>query len=494
MFKLKGNVLFGAVTCLTALGFMQIGYDNGLMGGLVGGKAFNDTFKSPSPVMIGLIVSILEVGAFLGSVLTAIFGERFGRRKSIILGAAVMCLGSILQTTAYTRVHMIIARIIAGIGLGINNSTVPVFQAEYSPKATRGLYVCMQLSTLNFGIFLVYWIDYAFSTHTASYAWRVPAALQLVFLLPMLFLGFIVDETPRWLAAHDRTEEALEVLRRRNHGKHTEEETMAQFNDIMNAVQVETKIGAGSWSHIFKSDNIRSRRRFFIACGIQFMQQAGGINALVYYAGTLFEKSIGFSAHFSSLMSGILNTWFFVASFIPWLLIDRIGRRPLLLSMIFVMASVMIVQSALIYQVQNSTSIARSAGIGAAAMLFVFQGAFTIGFQATVWVYPSEILPLRLRQKGSAISTATNWIINYVVVQVTPPGINNIGWKFYIVFAVLNTLWLPIIYLFFPETKGLALEDVDRLFAKGEMATTALQGSKVSVDEEEHIGAPTPKV
>ncbi len=121
----------------------------------------------------------------------------------------------------------------------------------------------------------------------------------------------------------------------------------------------------------------------------------------------------------AALMSGFLQTWFFVASFIPWFLIDRIGRRPLLLSMISVMAAVMAVQAALIYQVQFSTSVAKSAGIAAAAMLFVFQGAFTIGFQATVWVYPSEILPLRLRQRGSSISTAANWICNYVSTKAS---------------------------------------------------------------------------
>lgn len=122
----------------------------------------------------------------------------------------------------------------------------------------------------------------------------------------------------------------------------------------------------------------------------------------------------------ASLMSGFLQTWFFVASFIPWFLIDRIGRRPLLLSMISLMAAAMAVQAALIYQVQFDTSVAKSAGIAATAMLFVFEGAFTIGFQATVWVYPSEILPLRLRQRGSAISTAANWIFNYVSISQQP--------------------------------------------------------------------------
>lgn len=163
-----------------------------------------------------------------------------------------------------------------------------------------------------------------------------------------------------------------------------------------------------------------------------------GINAIIYYSGTLFQKSVGFDQHMSALMAGFLQTWFFIASFIPWYLIDRIGRRPLLLSMISVMAAVMAVQTGLIYQVQYDTASAHAAGIAAAAMLFIFQGAFTIGFQATVWVYPTEILPLRLRQCGSSVSTACNWIMNYMIVQITPIAINSIGYKTYIIFAVLN--------------------------------------------------------
>lgn len=262
-----------------------IGIDNGLMGGLIGGKAFNDTFNSPDSVIIGTMVSILEVGAFFGSIATAIFGDKLGRRKSIILGTTIMAIGSLLQATAYTRAHMIVARVIAGVGLGINNSTVPVMQSEYSPKASRGLYVCMQLSTLNFGIFLVYWIDYAFSYHTQSFAWRIPVILQEVFLFAMIILAFLVDDTPRWLAAHDRTDEAFEVLARLNDGRHTPEETTIQFNDILNVIRIENSIATSSWKKVLKSDNISSWRRFFIACGIQFMQQAGGINSLVYVSG-----------------------------------------------------------------------------------------------------------------------------------------------------------------------------------------------------------------
>lgn len=343
----------------------------------------------------------------------------------------------------------------------------------------------MQLSTLNLGIFLAYWIDYGFTqSYTASFAWRVPCILQCIFLVPMLFLLTLVPETPRWLASHASSPVAsLDVLTRLHKHHRTPEEIDALHKSIVTTSELEKSLGAGSWKDLLRNDSIQSQRRFLIACAIQAFQQLGGINALIYYSNTLFSQSLQFDDHLSALMSGFLQTWFFVASFIPWLLIDRVGRRILLLSMISVMAAVMIVQTGLIYNVQNKTSIAKQCGIGAAAMLFIFEGAFTIGFQATVWVYPSEILPLRLRQRGSSVSTACNWIFNYMVVQVTPVAIGNIGYKFYIVFAVLNTAWLPVIYFFFPETKGMELEEVDRLFAKDDGVRQELEGTVAGAEK-----------
>lgn len=443
-----------------------------------------------------------QVGCFFGSIFTSIFGEILGRKKSIGAGVVVMILGALLQATAYTRTHMVVARIVSGFGMGIINSTVPVFQSEYSPKASRGLYACMQLSTLNLGIFLAYWIDYGFSSHLGSYAWRVPCILQCIFLIPMLFILLIVPETPRWLASHDRPDESLQVLLRLHKSRVPDDAIRRLHADILAVVEVEKAIGVGRWKDLFKSDSLQSRRRFLIACGIQSMQQLGGINAIIYYTATIFQQ-VGFDQHMSALMSGYLQTWFFVASFIPWLLIDRVGRRPLLLSMISLMAAVMAIQTALIYQVQFKTATATASGAAAAAMLFIFQGAFTVGFQATVWVYPTEILPLRLRQRGSSVSTACNWIFNYMIVQITPVAIENIGYRTYIIFAVLNgkslvlfvsprfgklifffsnpsAAWVPIIYIFFPETKGLELEDVDRLFAKEGTETARMIDDKAA--------------
>ncbi|KAG6293246.1 hypothetical protein E4U46_007822 [Claviceps purpurea] len=476
--ELRGRALLLTVTTLTSLGFMLIGYDNGLMGGLVNSPAFGHTFNYPSSTMIAVIVAIFEVGCFFGSILSAVFGERLGRRWTIGYGCAIMVVGVVLQASSSSRAQMIIGRVVSGMGLGIVNSTIPVMQAEFSPKATRGIFVCAQLSTLNLGIFLVYWIDYAFSSNTAAYAWRIPVSLQGICLALMLLLLPLIPETPRWLAAHGRADECARVLAAMQDATLNDIEVQRQHASIMQAIALEAsqQHGSSSWRHLLADDGVHSRSRLLMACAIQAFQQLGGINAVTYYTSTLFSKSIGFDDHTAALMSGFLQTWFFIASFIPWFLIDRVGRKPLLVSMISVMAAAMAVQSGLIYQIENETSAARSAGIAATLMLFLFQGAFTIGFQATVWVYPSEILPLRLRQTGSSISTAFNWIFNYTVVQITPIAIENIGWRTFIIFAILNATWVPIIYFFFPETKGMELEDVDALFA-GDKNSNASSGS-----------------
>lgn len=156
MIMLKGSALLYTVTTLTCLGFLLIGFDNGLMGGFVGSKAFTETLgidptTNSGTEIIALIVAIYEIGCFFGSLTTSFVGEQLGRRISIFVGVVIMLLGAVLQATAYSKAHMIVARIISGYGMGFISSTGPVMQAEFSPKASRGMFVCAQLSTLNFG-------------------------------------------------------------------------------------------------------------------------------------------------------------------------------------------------------------------------------------------------------------------------------------------------------------------------------------------------------
>lgn len=378
--ELEGRALFVCVTALTCSGFLLIGYDNGLMGGmfglffswriygfnqrrdadfdvgLVNTQAFKGTFGTLRSEITGLIVAIYEVGCFLGSLATSIFGEQIGRKKSIFIGIVVMIIGAILQAAASSVGFMIFARIFAGVGMGkFYRTTRDGLETEHSQVLSTVPYlsfsrssvqkpredfvsaiqslggicrlirvdVCMQVSTLNFGIFLAYWIDYAFTqSHTASFAWRVPAILQCMFLISMLVLLFVIPESPRWLINHGRPDEALRIFQRLHKHDMSDSAIRALHADIKQTAEMEASFGAGKWSDIFVEDAISSRRRFFIACGIQSFQQLGGINALIYYSSTLFA-SIGFDDHMSALMSGFLQTFFFLASFIPWVLIDR---------------------------------------------------------------------------------------------------------------------------------------------------------------------------
>lgn len=147
--------------------------------------------------------------------------------------------------------------------------------------ADAGTDVCMQLSTLNLGICIVYWVDYGYSGHSDSFAWRVPVILQCIFLFPMLLLVAVLPESPRWLVAHDRPGESLAVLRQLKRGQQDDETVLALHADIVKIAAEEAAMGSGSWSTLLQADRIHSRRRLLIACSVQAFQQLGGINAII---------------------------------------------------------------------------------------------------------------------------------------------------------------------------------------------------------------------
>lgn len=168
--------------------------------------------------------------------------------------------------------------------MGAINSTVPVLQAEVSPKASRGRFVCAQLSVLNLGIFLACqsqepegaanipdWVGYGFSSVTGSKAWRIPVAMQAIFIIPILVLVIIIPESPRWLASHGRSQESLEVLARLSGSSIDNPDILEQHDEIMLAVNLQQRIGSGSWKELVQEDDLKSRRRFLIACAIQGM-------------------------------------------------------------------------------------------------------------------------------------------------------------------------------------------------------------------------------
>lgn len=446
-------------------------YDNGSLGGLIETPAFRKTFNHPSPNTLGNIVSIYELGCFFGAMSTFVIGNPLGRRLSILVGAVWMLIGAIIQATSSSVGVMIFARIVTGIGMGIINSTVPVLQSEMSPAWSRGSLVAVDLLILNCGIALSYWIDYGFnfSSIKGAIAWRLPVALQIVFILGIAAVALVIPDTPRWYIANGQDSAALCVLARLQDKSESDQDVQEEFENIKETVQHEIANTKPGWKHLFapgqgwKDDAIRSRRRLLLACFIQAAQQLGGINALIYYSSTLFEKSLNFGDRDAARLAGGLNMTLILGAAIAIYLVDRVGRRRLLLPMISGMSLVFACQSGFVRSIEKGTATTNVRN-AAVTMLFLFQLFFSIGFQATVWMIPSEVLPLHIRTRGSALSTASNWICNFIVVKFTPSALANIGYKTYIIFTLFNAAWVPIIYFFLPETKGLTLEAVDELF------------------------------
>jgi uncharacterized membrane protein len=141
--------------------------------------------------------------------------------------------------------------------------------------------VCTQISVLNFGVMMVYWIDFGMSGIPSSAAWRVPTIIQVAFLILQIVLLFFVPDTARWYASRDRPDEALMVLQRLYKGRMPEEDILRLHQDIIQTAAMESSLGAGNWSHLLKNDAIKSRRRLFLSCGIQIMEQLGGNNAVL---------------------------------------------------------------------------------------------------------------------------------------------------------------------------------------------------------------------
>lgn len=183
-----------------------------------------------------------------------------------------------------------------------------------------------------------------------------------------------------------------------------------------------------------------------------------GINIITYYAPTLFQSSLGLSQEKSLLLGSFLQLFYIIASFLTWFMIDRVGRRKLFISMALGMSLILVLE-AICVRINNT-----SASIAAIVLIFAFEACFTWGWMATVWLYPAEILPLKIRAKGAALATASDFLGNFIVVEITPPALKNIGYRTYIIFAVFNLVNSLIVWCFYPETAGKKLEDMDKLF------------------------------
>jgi sugar porter (SP) family MFS transporter len=433
----------------------MFGYDQAVFSGVIVSNDFLDKLHlRGKTTMISTISAIYDIGCFIGSLVAFTIGERIGRKKSIYIGTTIMSIGVILMSSSYSLAQLFVGRIILGIGNGVNTATAPIWQTETSPAKWRGKLVMMEMWLNIAGFTMVNWINYGVSYVGGGFAWRFPLALQFIFIVVIFATVFWLPESPRWLVQHNRQDEAHLVLSCLENKDMEDPYVLAQMKEIQFSVQYE-RDHAIRWRDLLnkKNDGTKPLRRLILGAGTQFIQQFEGINIMSYYLPSVLIDQVGLTNHTARLVTGINAITYLVFSSVAIPLVERWGRRSLMLISTAGQGLAFLIICVLLKYASDGSKSSATASI---PFFFIYYIAFGVGMLGIPWLYPTEINSIAMRTKGAATATATNWITNYAIVQMTPPGIKNLGWKFWIVFTVFNAAFMPVIYFFYPET-GMSL-------------------------------------
>ncbi|KAF2471622.1 general substrate transporter [Lindgomyces ingoldianus] len=441
------------------------GYDQGVFGNVIINENFLETFDYPSANMQGVMTSIYNIGCFIGAMSTIWTGDPLGRPRQILLGSTVIAIGAIIQTASSTVAQMMVGRIVAGLGTGMNTATAGVWQAETSKMRSRGKLVIIQMANCITGFSISNWLTLGFSFAPRDVAWRFPLAFQIFFTLCIYALCPFLPDSPRLLIRKGKYEEAYEVLAAlEGHGATLDSPSVhAQFNIIKEILDRE-HISTYTWGQLLTGRGPSGvLRRMILGAWMQAMNQISGINVTSYYMSYIFINALNISELLSRILAAAGSVDYLIFACLAYFVIERFGRRKVMMCSAAACSTCWIVISIALGLSANGGD-EYKLGIVAVSFFFIFFASFGMGVLGVPWLYPTEINALEMRTKGASLAMSTNWIMNYMVVQVTLPGINNLGWRFWIIWAVICFAFIPITYFFYPETANRTLEDIDRFF------------------------------
>ncbi|KAH6663987.1 general substrate transporter [Plectosphaerella plurivora] len=458
----RGKWLQMAITASAGSCYLLFGYDQGVLGGLITQPSLLDALGNPSSGFLGTIVGLYYIGCLLGCIVTGLVGNKLGRTGTIFWGSVVMVVGGIIQAAAFGAPMMIVGRIISGIGNGMNTATVPVWVSECSKTESRGRAIAIQLSIVIFGTVVAYWLDYGVVKHLqGEVVWRFPIAFQLVFAFGTIFTIPVLPESPRWLYAHGRQQEAVSILAQLLDCSEDDDRVRSTEAEMAAALAFEEANPKFTIKQLIhdKSD-AKNMRRLALCFLLQFFQQFTGINVIAFYVTIVLEKNVGLPRETASLVAGCIQIAFWLGTFPPMILNDRFGRRKVL-----ILGSVALLTFMAVFTAGIAVNTPPTAKL-ALAMLFCYEVSFGLSWNSVPWLYAPEITPLHLRHIGSAVGVFSEWLWTFVIAQMTPAAIANTGWRIYLLLCIMLFFSVPFVYFFLPETNGKTLEEIDYIFTE----------------------------
>ncbi|KAK1690068.1 general substrate transporter [Colletotrichum godetiae] len=415
------------------------GYDGSVLTGLQGVAAWNREFGSSKGALLGFTSAAYPLGAIISTPFSAFVSDRFGRKWSILIGSSIMIIGVLIQCLSHSIGQFIGGRIVVGFGITMALAAAPVLISELAHPRHR-----------------VYRI-------AGSWAWRLPTMLQaLPAVIQMIFVWFL-DESPRWLCYKDREDEAFSILvKHHGGGDPTNPLVVAEFHEMKVALQLEKQVKDVGPKLFFKTPANRKRLLILVTLAV-FGQWSG--NGLVSYYLTKIFTSIGItSQREQTMLNGVISTVNYATALFAAALSTRIGRRWMFvgggIAMWLTFSS--LTASIAVYNTKGTTAASQAA----LAFIFVFYAAFNICLNPLLFLYPTEILPFRLRAMGLSILVFANKAASFFNQFVNPIGMDSLGWKYYLVYVAWLVVEVAVFYFLYPETRGHSLERMQEVFGE----------------------------
>jgi sugar porter (SP) family MFS transporter len=433
---MKANLAKAAV--VGALGGLLFGFDTAVISGAT--AALTDVY-SLSPEQLGLTVSMALIGTVLGAMTAGIPGQKYGGRETLRFLAICYVVSALGCAFAWNWYVLLAARFIGGIGIGGSSVLGPVYIAELAPAKLRGRLVGMFQINIVIGILLAYLSNYIISgMNFGASEWRWQLGIAAVPATLFLVLLFGIPPSSRWLVTQNRVDEAREVLQQMG-----AEDPEGELREIVEAIHVD---------QLQESEPLFQRKYrlpIFLAITIGMFNQLSGINAILYYLNDIFGAA-GYSKMSGSLQAVAIGSMNLLATLLAMSVIDKLGRKTLLLIGAVGTAICLFGVADVFYTKSHQSSLL--------LLLVAYIAFFAISQGAVIWVYLSEVFPTRVRAKGQGLGSSSHWVMNALIAYIFPQIAKTSGGAPFVLFGAMMVLQFFVVLLFYPETKGVTLEQL----------------------------------
>ncbi|TGZ78769.1 general substrate transporter [Ascodesmis nigricans] len=470
--------------CLCLVGTLNScinGYDGSLMSSINAMEQYQDRFgMEPTGGRTGFVFAIYTIGNIVGSFLAGPATDRWGRRWGMFIGALTIIVGTCIQATAENMAQFKGGRFLLGVGVSFSATAGPSYVAEMAHPAYRGTITAIYNSFWFMGSIPASWVTYGTSeAFTDTRAWRIPLWLQMSFSGIILVCAPFIPESPRWLMANDRTEEALSVLTK-YHGFDDRNNPFVELSYREMKDEITTTGSDKRWWDYSELVNSRSARyRLMMVVSMAFFGQWSGNAAISYFMPVMVQQAGIDDRQTQLMLNGIIAVVSFIGALIGSSIVDRAGRRPMLFtaSCLFVLWFVIITALSATFNGSDN-----KAGSNATiAMIYLFGFTFSIAFTPFQALYPVECLKFETRAKGMATYNFWVNIASFFNQYVTPIGLGDVKWKFYFMYIAWDAFQAIFIFLFYVETKNRTLEELNEIFEAKNPKKASLAKAKVEL-------------